>query len=184
MTLRLFVAAVPPQGVRDRLDAFLEPRRDHARDLRWTLPESWHLTCAFLASVPDPLVPALCENLTEVASRTTGFEVTIAGSGAFPNPDRAKAFWLGVREGAEPLAQLASRTRTAAARCGIAVEGGQFRGHLTLARANGISGTGWLEVFDAIEPLRWQVTEISLMGSRSLPGGAGYRSLATFDLTG
>ncbi|HOC13330.1 MAG TPA: RNA 2',3'-cyclic phosphodiesterase [Propionicimonas sp.] len=182
MAERLFVAVLPSASVREALDTFLEPRRTNALNLRWTLPESWHLTCAFMADVHPSAVPDLEAALAEVAARTRPFAVTIEGAGAFPDPDHARAFWLGVSAGGTELAQLAKRSRTAVTRSGVEVEGGRLRPHLTIARANGISGTGWLEVFNTIPAQTWAVERFSLIRSQSLPGGAGYQSLAEFDL--
>ncbi|MCC6497454.1 MAG: RNA 2',3'-cyclic phosphodiesterase [Propionibacteriaceae bacterium] len=184
MTGRLFVAVVPPDPVRDALDRFLEPRRDAGGDLRWTLPEGWHLTCAFMAKVPPGLVGNLEDALAVVAARTAPFEIGIAGAGAFPNPDRARVLWLGVTRGAEELGRLARRCRNAAATSGIEVEGGPFRAHLTLARAAGIPATHWLEVLDAVPAQAWLVEGCTLIRSRTLPGGAGYQRLGEFRLTG
>lgn len=184
MTQRLFVAVVPPAHVRDAWDEFLAPRREASTGLRWTVPEGWHLTCAFMAAVPDSAIPGLDEALAEVAARTAEFAVTVDGAGAFPDPDHARAFWLAVTDGATDLARLATRTRTAAGRCGIEVAGGRFRPHLTIARANGVSGTGWLEVFGAIPPQTWRVDGFCLIRSLLLPGGAGYQTLAQFELAG
>lgn len=184
MTERLFVAVVPPATVREELDVFLDPRRDAGRDLRWVLPEAWHLTCAFMARVPVNLIDGLDEALEQVAGRTAPFQLTLAGGGAFPNPDHARALWLGVAAGAEELQRLAVRCRSAATGCGIETEGGPFRAHLTLARAKGISATRWLEILDTIPPQEWQVERFTLIRSKALPGGSGYQRLGEYELTG
>lgn len=184
MTERLFVAVVPPPAVRAAWDLFLEPRREAAPELRWTLPESWHLTCAFMAKVPVPIVDDLDEALADVARRTSAFPATVAGAGAFPDPDHARALWLGVSDGADELGRLALRTRNAAAGCGIEVDGGRFRPHLTIARANGVRATRWLTILNALEPQSWTVDRFTLIRSRMLPGGAGYESLGEYELTG
>ena len=116
MSLRLFVAVLPPPPVVAAWDTLLEPRRDADPSLRWTLPESWHVTCAFMPAVPETRLDALAEALDAVAERTPPFEVVVAGAGAFPDPDHAKALWLGVREGSDPLARLAPDLRDRLAR--------------------------------------------------------------------
>jgi len=184
MTERLFVAVVPPVPVRDALDAFLEPRRDAGRDLRWVLPQAWHLTCAFMPRVPPLLIDALDESLEQVAGRSAPFRLELGGAGTFPDPDHARALWLGVPTGAEELKQLAVRCRNAASGCGIDIEGGPFRAHLTLARAKGVSATRWLQVLATLPALGWQVDRFALIRSRALPGGAGYQRLGEYELTG
>ena len=55
---RLFAAIVPPPDAVEHLDEFLEPRRESGSqklDMRWTSAEQFHITLAFMASVPDHL---------------------------------------------------------------------------------------------------------------------------------
>jgi len=126
----------------------------------------------------------LAEALGRVGERTAPFPLTVAGAGAFPHPDAAKVLWLGITRGATELGDLAARCRNAAVRCGIEVDGASFRPHLTIARANGVRALRWLEILDTIEPQTWLVSEFRLVRSMRLPGGAGYRTLAVFPLTG
>lgn len=177
---RLFVAVVPPPRVVHSWDAFLAPRRDAAPELRWTVPEGWHLTCAFMPSVPVTRHDRLEEALAQVAARTAPFDVRVAGGGAFPDPDRAVVLWLGVTEGADPLGRLAARCRTAASRCGIEVDAARFRPHLTVARTRPVAAGRWLRILDAIPAQTWTVDRFALVRSRLLPGGAGYEVLAEF----
>lgn len=184
MSERLFVAVVPPARVVEAIDDFLEPRRDAEPGFRWTVPEGWHLTCAFLPAVDASRIEPLEEALEEVAARTGPFAVEVAGAGAFPDAGRAKALWLGVPQGAEDLSRLARRCRNAAAACGIEVDGKRFHPHLTLARTEPFAARRWLTVLDAIPAQAWGVEEVSLVRSRLLPGGAGYETLHRFRLLG
>ena len=183
MTHRLFTAVELPETLRNTLDDFLEPRREAGAELRWTVPQSWHLTLSFMPKVDQHAIPALIDNLELVTQRSRTFPVTVAGAGVFPHPDAARVFWLGVTRGEDELAQLARRCRNAANRSSIAVEGGRFDPHLTLARAAGISGKRWLEVFASIDAMSWTVGSFALIRSQMLPGGAGYQTLAEFALT-
>ena len=69
MSLRLFVAVLPPPPVVAAWDTLLEPRRDADPSLRWTLPESWHVTCAFMPAVPETRLDALAEALDDLGRR-------------------------------------------------------------------------------------------------------------------
>ncbi len=182
MSERLFVAVRPPAEVVQAWDAFLDPRRDAEPGFRWTVAEAWHVTCAFMASVPTMLVEPLDEALGAVAERTPSFAVQVAGSGAFPDPDHARALWLGVTEGTEALSRLARRCRQAASGCGIEVEGGRFRPHLTIARTRPVSARRWLTILDAVPPATWTVDRFTLLRSHLLPGGAGYETVGEYPL--
>ncbi len=184
VTWRLFAAVVPPAEVIEKLDHFLEPRRDADPALRWTLPASWHLTCAFMPAVPESVSDQLADSLGGALAGFGGFEVTLGEAGVFPDPDRAKVLWLGVSGGADQLTRLAAKCRGAATRAGVEVDRARFRPHLTLARANGVPMLRWLRVLAALEPISWPVTDMHLIRSFTLPGGAGYRTVARFPLAG
>ena len=131
----MFVAALPPDHVLDDLDDFLSVRRDADRGLRWTLPEQWHLTLAFLPAVPDRVLDDLLERLTRAARKRAPMTAALVGGGAFPNPGRAKVLWAGVDvDDPIELDRLATGCRTAATKAGVEVPGERFKPHLTLAR--------------------------------------------------
>ena len=67
--MRLFAAVVPPPAVVDDLAEFLEPRQEAGPDLRWTSPDQWHLTMAFMPSVPERALDELTERLARLAGR-------------------------------------------------------------------------------------------------------------------
>lgn len=183
--MRLFVAVVPPQDVVADLDAFLEPRRLVADGPRWISAHYWHLTLAFMGDAVERDLVELEDRLSEVAQRTHPFELSLSGAGVFPDPTAARVLWAGVDpDGAELLGRLAQRTRTAAGRAGIRVDGATFRPHLTLARwRTAIEGTRWLKALGEYDGPTWTVDRFELIHSQL--GHAGpphYETLAEFSL--
>ena len=164
--MRMFIALPLPEAVKDHLVTFLEPRQEVAADLRWTVPEQWHLTLAFLPEVADRNTDELLERLSRVASRRSPLALQLAGAGAFPNPARAKTLWAAVEHDGEELMRLAGGVRAAGAKSGIAVGGGQFHPHLTLARLGHAQDvTRWLRVLDSYAGPSWQASEVALIAS-------------------
>jgi RNA 2',3'-cyclic 3'-phosphodiesterase len=172
----MFVAVVPPAEVVEAVSAFLEPRRDADTALRWTEPYQWHLTLAFLPEAGPRHLDDLVERLTRAAARRTTFVVTLAGSGAFPDPAHARVLWLGATsEPIDALSHLATGVRAAAGKAGAIVEGGRFRAHLTLARVRQPQdATRWLRIFDTFGPLLWQAESLELIESHLGQGPAGH----------
>ena len=167
--MRLFVAVVPPEGVLEHLDEFLSVRRELGEGLRWTVPEQWHLTLAFMESVADRKLDDLVERLGRAGHRRTPFELGFAGGGAFPNAARARVLWMGVRgddTARTELDRLATGARAAATKAGAEVAGGKFRPHLTLARLGRPQEVSkWVRLLDAYEGPRWTVEEFALIES-------------------
>ncbi len=178
MGARLFTAILPPQTLVEELDAFLQPRRPAETRLRWTRPEGWHLTTAFMGDVPDRNLDRLTEALGEVANRTPTFRLRLAGGGAFPWPPETKVLWLGVAEGASELTDLAERCRNAGSRAGVQVDGAAFRPHLTLGRANrAIDTTRLVRVLDTFDGDGWLADELVLVQSHLADRGNRYEVL-------
>lgn len=164
----MFVAVRPPESAVADLDAFLDVRRE-AGPFRWTPPEQFHVTLAFLGEVPDRCLDELAERLTRAAARRTTFTTALAGGGAFPSAARSRVLWAGLQltdPAAEELRRLATGARAAAAKSGIAVEGRRFRPHLTLARLGTAQDTTrWVRLLDAYRGPTWAVDRIELVAS-------------------
>lgn len=133
--MRLFVALLPTPAAATELAAALAPGHalPDARSLRWTTPESWHFTLAFLGEVPDAARPALEERLGRAAGRHGPYELRLAGGGRFGD----RTLWTGAEGDLAGLGRLADSVRAAARRAGVpADEEHGFAAHLTLARTS------------------------------------------------
>jgi 2'-5' RNA ligase len=168
----MFVALVPPDAALEDLAEFLAPRQEVASGFRWTVPDQWHVTVAFLAQVADRHLDDLQERLRRAASRRTSFAVEIAGGGAFPNPATAKVLYAGVdagvhaAQGRVELERLATGARAAANRAGAQAAGGRFHPHVTLARIGRPTDVvRWVRVLDTYRGPRWQADALTLVES-------------------
>ena len=185
----MFVALPLPEAVKEDLAEFLEPRQEAGSrevSLRWTRPEQWHVTLAFLAEVADRHTDELLERLGRAAARRNPLVLRVAGAGAFPHAGNAKVLWAGLEHEGEDLARLASGVRAAASKSGIEVAGGRFRSHLTLARLGRPADvTRWLRVLDPYAGPSWKAREVALIASHLGQGPNGrprYDILETFEL--
>lgn len=184
MGQRMFVAVVPPAPIRDHLAEFLTARPG----IRWTDPDQWHLTLAFLASVPEHRIDELAERLAVKAAKRHTFSMSLAGAGAFPDPARATVLWLGVDPGAdgETLPRLSAAARAAASATGAPADGKRFTAHLTLARLRPpTEATRWLRVLDTYRSPAWSVGSIELVASYLGEGPGGrprYETVASLPL--
>lgn len=175
---RCFVAV--PIG--DRLRADLRMAVDAWRglqDLRWTDPEGWHVTLAFLGSIEAASVPGLVEGLVPVAEMHPAKTFRTGGLGAFPTPARARVAWYGVQDEEGRLARLARDIAVA-----LDLDGSQsFRPHLTLARAprRPADVRSWLASASAPEGVL-DIDRVDLMRSHVGARPARYETLATISL--
>jgi 2'-5' RNA ligase len=161
--MRAFVALIPPAPALAELAEAVAPLRAAHPGLRWTPPEQWHLTLAFLGEVDEGVLPDLAERLARAARRHTPMTLAFAGGGRFGDrvlwtrvvdpPERescvparrvvrsgtasAASPYRGPGDGTGGLRRLAASVGAAARRCRIPVEDRPYRAHLTLARARG-----------------------------------------------
>ena len=151
--------------------------------LRWTTPDSWHITLQFLGNATPDQFACLTAQLATV--RSTPVPVELGALGCF---DRAGVFFADVT--ATPaLAMLAQRVVAATARCGFVAESRPFHPHITLARAKGQGrGAGLRALADGIrnqQPFsRFTAREFLLYESHLSSGGAEYQVRSRFPLTG
>jgi RNA 2',3'-cyclic 3'-phosphodiesterase len=188
--MRMFVALEPPPDAVEDLDRFLEVRRA-AAGFRWSPPEQFHVTLAFLADVPDRALDDLVEGLAHAAARRTSFGTALAGAGAFPDPARAKVLWVGLdldEPSRTELDRLANAARAAANRAGVPVDGRRFRPHVTLARIGRPHEVStWVRLLETYRGPAWQADRIALVASYLGEGPRGrprYEVVEEFALTG
>ena len=178
---RCFVAVPIGEALRDDLRAAVEGWRDRAdlAGLRWTDPNGWHVTLAFLGPTEPASVRLLRDRLAAVAEAHQATTSTTSGMGAFPTPARARVAWYGIEDGEGRLARLAADVVAA-----LGLDASRpLRPHLTLARARGepVDLRSWLASASAPEGVL-TTDRIELMRSHTGRGPARYETLATMKL--
>lgn len=178
-TLRLFVAVPLWEGFQEgALERYRELRK---RDwpLKWVKPENWHLTLKFLGDTPETAVEGIVKSLrSHVSGCYQPFLIEVGGLGGFPRLSKMRVFWVGVREGKEPLLQLAQSVHKACVEAGYPGDKKKFEPHLTLARAR--VGPVAVDVPKEQYSGSWgrrQVDGVALVKSDLGPGGAKYEVL-------
>jgi RNA 2',3'-cyclic 3'-phosphodiesterase len=160
--MRLFVAVTPPPEAVDELWSATAGMRSVHSELRWTRPDKWHLTLAFLGEVDEEARADLTVRLGRAAARHPPVELALNGAGRFGD----RVLWTRVAGDVAALRQLAASVRAAARRAGIAVEVRPYRPHLTLAR--GREGADLRPAVDALAAFAgcaWTAGELHLMRS-------------------
>ena len=170
------MAIVPPPAVTAELDTRTAPLRPAWPALRWTGPQAWHLTLAFLGEVREEVVPELTARLERAARRHPAQALAVRGGGAFPSAARARVLWAGVHADRPALAALAASVAAGARRAGAPSpdEDRRFRPHITLARLRDPADLRPLTAeLDRLAGESWTATRIELIHSRHPAPGAG-----------
>lgn len=171
--MRLFIGIPLAASVAEELAKLAARLRRKDDGLRWSAPESWHITLQFLGSVDEQRYGCAVERLREV--RSAAVPVALEGLGMF---DRAGVFFAGVKTTPE-LVALQQRVTATMEHCGFVPEERPYHPHITLARSKGKEGARGLRALKA--PVRREpkfgsfvAEEFVLYESVPEPGGSRY----------
>lgn len=177
--MRLFLALVPPEPVRDALIGAMEG----VAGARWQSDDQLHLTVRFIGEVDRRTAADLDVQLGRL--RHPGFTVQLEGAGVFEHRGRPEALWIGAGPLA-PLAALHAKADQACAMAGIARETRAYRPHVTLARlprGAGPLGEAMARI-GRLGVLAFEARDLLLFESRLGASGAHYEALAHYALAG
>jgi len=189
---RLFVAVPLPAEAMRAVAALVEGVRaadgaalvgptgaaGRGHDVRWVRLDGLHVTLRFLGPTVDPGHEVVGRAVEVVAASATPFDIRLAGAGAFPDPSRPRALWLGIAEGATELATLAGSLNSALVDLGWSPDDRPFRPHLTVARSDGVRAgpriARALIAASAGLSIEWQARSVVLFESLTGGGPARY----------
>jgi len=165
---RLFVALWPSDQLRHDIEHETRSAAHHSGG-RVIPSRNFHITLAFLGSLPEPRV---LDAITCVAStKVAPFELTL---GSLSWWERQELLCVEPSSGADVLNELAVSLQNTLRSEGFALERRAFRPHLTLAR-----DVRRDHAFKPIRQLQWQVHRMELVESKNADTGSIYTILPT-----
>jgi 2'-5' RNA ligase len=185
--LRVFIAVDPGKAIRARCIALQETLARSSDGVRWSAPETMHLTLLFLGDQDERDVPAVCEAVAEVCAGIEAFVVGIEGVGCFPNSGKPRTIWVGVGTGVQELVALHDALEKPLVDLGCyRREERKFTPHLTLGR---VKGDGPMDRLTRAldKQAEWQagestIDEVLVMASDLRPEGPVHSVLSTAKL--
>lgn len=153
----------------------------------WVRPQALHVTIKFLGEL-EPAEVDRVRDLLAPPIPIEPFRLEWRGIGTFPSPRHPRALWLGVINGAAPLAQVeAEVSRRLAAERAVEIEHRAFLPHLTIGRVK-MAGEGvdWPKLLQAVEVKRASssVDRVTLYRSVLSHQGPNYTGLVSSLLIG
>jgi 2'-5' RNA ligase len=141
-----------------------------------------HLTLRFIGPTLDERLPVLRTLLDDAAGATRPFGLSIGGVEILPGPAHPRILSLGLTEGTDELGTLAGMLDRGLVAAGWPGETRPFRGHLTLARADGVAAGAATAAALASEvegfSASWTADRLVLFESLTGGGPARYEPLA------
>jgi RNA 2',3'-cyclic 3'-phosphodiesterase len=193
-SLRLFVAIELPDAQRqalarlqDSMKAAVARRFGDSTRVRWTRPESTHITLKFLGATPPDRLESVVNALASAVPDSPMFNLSLANAGSFAGRRPPQVIIAGVSGQTKPLLELVERIDTALAVAGWPREKRDFRAHITLARLpQDLSNETRRAIAETASRVKldsrhtWPVAHVSLMQSHLGREGAHYERIARF----
>lgn len=171
--IRAFIAIDLSLDIQHRLDDVLQNYKSQlvTIPIRWVAASNIHLTLKFLGDVSLSNLNLLTDMLQTEISTHHQFDISVGGSGAFPNNRQPRVIWVGV-EAPPELTAIQNGIETTTARLGYAREERAFSPHLTLGRVSrNTTSQDVKAISKAIE-----VTRIGFLGANCVEKVFLYRS--------
>jgi 2'-5' RNA ligase len=162
-------------AIKGRLEAAMDRS---VRGIRWVAADQLHLTLKFLGEVPEPKVAGIVEALRRI--RRAPFDLSVEGTGVFPERGPARVLWAGCVGDA---AELAEEVERALGPLGFPREERPFAAHVTIGRVKHPRAAREVRLDPAALFGRQRVASFSLMKSELRPAGPVYAEVAAFTLT-
>lgn len=183
---RTFIGLPIPGNLRLKLSRLAENLAGVAPGGRWTHPDDFHITLAFLGDVPHADIREVCAAANRAANLAAPFDLSLRGIGAFPNSAKPRVVWAGVAGDLEALAGLRRAVVDAVTAAGYPPDDDRFHPHVTLGRLKPKPGKGDAANLEAREAhLRtwtagpWTVDSLVAFGSHRVADGPSYTALGT-----
>ncbi len=154
--------------------------------ISWVKSTNLHITLKFLGPVQQKKIPDICSAARRAFASIEPMELMIEGMGIFPNHDRPRVVWLGVKGDTDKLASLESALSKELEPLGFPPDQRPFVAHLTIGRVKNENVRGRLirlvrEYHETrIGPA--PVAKITLYESMLSAKGAAHTALDSFPL--
>ena len=190
--LRVFVALTVSQQAILAMESVIQHMTERIKEgVRWVNPEGIHVTLKFLGNVDPSRLPGIAQAMDRTGEALPPFRIGLSGLGVFPNLERPRVLWTGVKGDLEQLELLYRSLEEALVLQGYSREGRAFNPHLTLGRVrDGLANQQrrWIGdivptvTLPQVEP--WRAEAIHLIQSHLSPAGATYSKLHSTSLGG
>ncbi|MFQ5630089.1 MAG: RNA 2',3'-cyclic phosphodiesterase [bacterium] len=183
-TIRTFICFEIGKNAQDYLANIISGGKKIGDRIAWSKPQNIHLTLKFLGDISSAQIAEIGKIIKEIATGTTGFNLTIDHLGAFPNFRTPRVFWVGSSHIPAALSHLVAGLEEQIQPLGFKKERRAFKPHLTLGR---VKGRDFRETVAFLknhpfEPQTFDCNEIILMRSDLQPAGALYTPIQQFNL--
>lgn len=179
--MRCFIAIELPESVRTGLGELSARLRRSGVRASWVRPENMHVTLRFLGEISEECVEEVVRLLQNSYANASPFQLTLRGTGAFPNVKTPHVIWAGISPN-DAILEVQRVAEDVGQRVGCGREKNRFHPHVTLARIKDPRSASGLQRYLAAEK-DWEggevgVEQVAVFKSELTPAGPIYTRLA------
>lgn len=156
------------------------------KDIKWVTGTNLHLTLFFIGNLHEDKIETMKNEIKNIFL-SESFEMTIEGTGVFPNPSNPKVFWLGINKGKEKLELIHGKLEEKIVHFKENQYKEKFVPHITIGRINTEGRRSKRNIGNFLnalyEPIKIDVNSVQLYESKLYPEGPIYTMLDEFILT-
>lgn len=157
--------------------------------IRWTRPETIHLTLRFLGETTAAGVDSIRQEAEASARSWASFDLHLVGLGCFPDVRRPRIIWVGASDESGSLQTIVRDLEQLARQAGFSPEERAFSAHLTIGRVRDrLSPDGarrfasYLGESSMMDFGSIHIESVDLMRSELKPAGPVYSLMAALAL--
>jgi len=187
---RTFTGLFLPEPIRKHVAAFVDTLRRDGAAVKWVDAAQLHFTVRFFGDLDDGALARVQDVTREIVSTFPPLRLRLSGTGTFPPRGRPRVYWIGVRDGADALGELATTLDQGYRYAGLGVADRPLSPHLTVGRMKDGRHLPPLgpKVWDygrlTFETPVFIVSRVCVVASVLAPQGPTYTPLAEFPLAG
>lgn len=175
--IRTFIAIPLPQSVKAALNDLcnqLGPQFPKEA-VRWVQPERMHLTVRFLGDTVVSQIPNIITQLDQLELQPIRLQLNEVG--CFPNRNRPRVLWVGLKEEMAQLVQLKEAVDQQLVPLNWPLETRKYNPHLTIGRIKDSGKVTKVRWGGEVEQVHFQVTAVHLIQSTLQSNGPIYKTL-------
>ena len=104
-TKRIFVGIPVPKDVISRIQMLKTLVNAPPDDIRWIFGKNLHITLSFLGHISDGNLDEVVNCLAKEVKQSA-FDLTISGTGVFPDNNNPRIYWMDIEKGRDELIAL------------------------------------------------------------------------------
>ena len=183
--LRTFIGVSAPKQCWDIKQMLISTMEDDNIDIRWVKHLNLHLTLKFIGDTPENDIEELSNDLRGIIKKHNSFEISVSGTGCFPNANKPSVLYLGIKNEEDRLKSLYNDIEAFLSNRGFLSPNNIFIPHITIARIKhpqkkSPNFTSFLNSsYDSID---FPIKHLQFFSSELLEEGVFYNLLDTFPL--